>query len=173
VVPASWRADEVVELDDLPRSPTQASARGAAHEAFSQIFSLPFDQGSVALLSQRRAEAELAERAYQQVERRTSWRRTGAVATWVASGAALAAGTALLISAYRLSNGIGPQDSHQMVDAQNARIRSRNRWGGGLLITAGAAAAAGALLWPWSTGEEGVSVALTPRRVELGARWRF
>jgi hypothetical protein len=173
VVPASWRADEIVQLDDLPRSPAQASARGAAHEAFSQIFSLPFDQASVDLLRQRRADAELAERDYQQAERRTSWRRTGATAAWVASGAALAAGTAFLISAYPLANDLGPQDSHQVVDAQNARIRSRNRWGGGLLITAGAAAAAGALLWPWRTGGEGVSVALSPGRLELGGRWRF
>jgi hypothetical protein len=173
VVPASWRTDEIVELDDLPRSPSQASTRGAAHEAFSQIFSLPFDQGSVELLRRRRAEAELAAHAFDQAERRTSWRRAGATAAWVASGAALAAGTASLISAYDLSNGIGPQDSHQIVNDRNARIRSRNRWGGGLLITAGAAAAAGALLWPWSTGGEGVSVALSPRRVELGAHWRF
>jgi hypothetical protein len=117
-------APEVVHLGELAADSPRVAMRGAAHEAFGQLFSLPFD-------------AEAASR-YRfppppSVEwlaaPPSSWRGTAA---WVSLGGGVAAGGAGLVTtliANSVKGSITTSTPQQEVARSNARISSLNTTG--------------------------------------------
>jgi hypothetical protein len=174
------RADGVVQLAGLPLAPARAQDRGAAHQAFSRIFSLAFDAGAVQTFARRTAEdsalIEAARRSRERESRRLLRRRIGgAVALGVATASSVAA-VAVARSAHALLDAASATESHRDVFRRNQRIAARNR-GAAALALGAVAAGAGSLwllLWPAGAGDPpGVDVALTNGGAALGAGWRF
>ncbi|HEY8925083.1 MAG TPA: hypothetical protein VIU64_11935, partial [Polyangia bacterium] len=163
--------DDVVVLNDLPVERPRAQMRGAAHHAFSQIFSLPFD-GAAVLAYQEELEARLpAGRDVADPARRAHRLRTTG---WVAIGAGVAAGVvagAFELSAMRLRATAG-HASQAEAEARNDSIASRNRVAGALLVGAGAAATAGVVLLVVGR-EPPVTAAATSQSVSVAATWNF
>ncbi len=140
--------DDTVQLESLAVEAPRASVRGAAHQAFSAIFSLPFDAG-VAAAYNRDAEAELRVRAREgeRAERRLRLELAG----WSAIGlgaAVMAAGGAIEASALVIRDG-GRGESQAQVAARNEQIETRNRAATLLVAGGGAAVIAGAALLLW------------------------
>jgi hypothetical protein len=163
--------DEVVRLDQLPIEPPRAGVRGAAHQAFSAIFSLPFDAGAVASY-ERDADVELraATRARTLDDRRARLRVAGWSAVAV-SAAALAAAGALELSAVVVSGEAGGQ-TQARVATLNDEIATRNRAAGALLAVGGAALVTGAGLLLWARSLP-IVVVPEPEGVSLSATWHF
>jgi hypothetical protein len=107
-----------VQLSSLGATPPRARARGAAHEAFLQLFTLPFDAASV---ERFRAEAELDSRPVPRRDR-PGWlpmvvAGTGAGAAAV--GAGLGISGYLLASQARAGSGEERQRLAPRIDARN------------------------------------------------------
>jgi hypothetical protein len=110
----------VVRLDQLvPRTP-HVEARGAAHEAFSHLFELPFDPGAV-------AEARLAAPGEVLVEAGPPIPRREAVPFLFAGAALLAAGSGVTAAlAHAESSGAPVNASQADVAARNGRVSRLN-----------------------------------------------
>jgi hypothetical protein len=144
-VPAGQR----LSVTDLSVRRSGVLRRGAAHEAFVRLFSLPFAGADVAATPDPRV---VATKTAPAPSRPVPWRR---IAPWAAVGTgAVALGTAAFLArdARRLGNDQSVLGERR--PAVNERIDSRNRWtaitaaGGGLLVGAGAAV----LLHDWLSG---------------------
>ena len=174
------RVDAVVQMDKLPAVAARSRARGAAHHAFSQIFTLAFDDRAVATWSEHAADVRSridAEETARETEGANARRRRilGVTALGVGAAAAVAA-TAFELSAHALHNGAPLGESHAQAVARNAQIDSRNHAALGLAIGAVGAAATGALLllWPRATpATPAWEVAVSPGATQIGARWQF
>jgi len=145
-------SDGPVRLAALtPRDPRSAT-RGAAHHAFSQLFSLPFDRQVVAAFSLPEEVVASAPDTGVAPPGRTRWRR---VAGWTALGvgaASLASAVALSLSAHHLSDSV-PADEPQLDRVQrNQAIDRRNTGAVVMYSVAGASAVAGVLLLLWPDG---------------------
>jgi hypothetical protein len=142
VLPAA--GDPVVVSGVLP-AVRRSSARGAAHEAFSLIFTLAFDRAVVA----RYEAAAVARPVIADAPGRASWRSPVAVGL----GALAAAGGAFAIQqglhARSLGDHVPAAESQVDASARNDRIHASQR--NAILLGAGglalALAAAGILLW--------------------------
>lgn len=132
-----------IALASLEPQPVRARERGAAHEAFSTIFSQPFDVGSVASFQFRSLPSELPE---DRLDRR-NWRlRTAGITTLSLGGAALVTGAALSLSAYSLRSDGTRGLSQSQVEARNHQIDHRNTAAVVLYGAAGAFGLTGAVL---------------------------
>ena len=176
------RVDGVVRLDELTRSPPRTQTRGAAHHAFSQTFTLAFDESIVKEWSQANAELQLRlaaadqarEREAEQVRRR---RLVGIVVLGVGAAAAVAA-TAVEVSASWLHDDASVLESQRDAVERNVSIATRNKWATGLAIGAAGAGVTAAvlLLWPKSSASTFVpslEIALSPDGGGIGARGHF
>ncbi len=174
------RVDGVVALVRLPVTPARTQSRGAAHHAFSQIFTLAFDDRAVAGWTRREADTEAridaSQSARETATRHTRLRRIGGVAALgIGVGAAIAA-TAFGLSAHAEHDDAPPNESQRDTVERNARIDARNGAALGLAVGAAAAGAAGALLLLWPRRPAVVpelDVAASATGADLGARWRF
>jgi hypothetical protein len=174
------RIDAVVKMESLPAVPTRAQTRGAAHHAFSQLFTLAFDEAVVTTWSQhaaeRPAELEAGESARASADTTEQRRRTvGLAGVGVGLAAGLAA-TAFELSALALHSGAPPGESRAQAIARNDQIDSRNHVALGLAVGAVGAAAAGALLLLWPSrppGTPSLELAASPAGSALAARWWF
>lgn len=139
VIPDSAGPVRIAEL--TPRVPT-VRERGAAHAAFEQLFSLPFDEGVVSMFQLSSEPAA--------TEPPRPWTR---IAAWPVLGTSLltlvAGGTVTAVAAVTLY-GIVPEDSQQSVAEKNRHIHNENVAAIVLFSIAGASAATGLglLLWP-------------------------
>lgn len=154
VLPA---APDVVELAALPAAPVQVAQRGAAHEAFSRLFTLPFGPGEVAAYR-----FPLALSLADAPDEPGAWRRPWGLG--VAGGGALLGAGALGLQLHaRHVRGKLPGGASQALAAEtNARLRGLNAataWTAGAGVAAVAAGAA--LLW-WPSERSGTVLALTP-----------
>jgi hypothetical protein len=136
-------------LSALAVQPPRARPRGAAHEAFLQLFARPFDGGAVARF---RAEADVdvalasapGDRAASAVGGRPRWLPF----TLVAAGAAAAlTGAGLGVSGHLLAREARAGDG-QDVARLAPRIEARNR-AAVVTGTAGVVAAGVGLAWAW------------------------
>jgi hypothetical protein len=137
-VPAGGRSS----LAQLAGAPARALRRGAAHEAFTQLFAEPFDQAAVAALPPPSAgEAGLITQAPaappSSLPRALPWLTLGAGA--VAAGAS----GLLLWQAHTLRDEHSPGDTRP---ALNRRIANRNQWAAVTGVAGGVLLGAGALL---------------------------
>ena len=147
-------APEEVQLAALSPAPARSAVRGAAHEAFSLIFSRPFDRQVVAAFSFPPL-PELLE-AGGPAERR--WRRPAGWSAVALGGAALLTGGALSLWASRLRRELGSAATHEEVAATNRRIETLNHAALGLYVGGGVIGAGGAALLLWPSGSPGAMV---------------
>ncbi len=160
----------VVALEDLVDGPPRVASRGAAHEAFSLIFSLPFGKSEVdTYVEPRTGPAEGLPPPRPQltlvgppnpqrdvvrpIPTPSKARPTRKILGWSAVGlgvAALGTGAALSISSISLSHATGQSASQVLVLSRDARISTLNTGaivgyaGGGVALAAGVLT----LLWP-------------------------
>jgi hypothetical protein len=175
------RVDGVVELDRLPLTPARAQSRGAAHHAFSQTFSLTFDDAAVNEWIRERADIQtqldVEARERDRETRHAHLRRLAGFTALAVTTAAGIAATTIELSAHALHDGAPADESQRDAVARNQSISSRNRMALGLGIGAIAAGVTGAwllLYWPRSMGTAPeIEVATSPREADIGARWRF
>jgi predicted nuclease with RNAse H fold len=174
------RTDGVVQVADLPVTVARTQTRGAAHHAFSQLFTLAFDGGVVRGWTQQTANVQArfdaAETARERAIRNARLRRIGG---FTAIGVAVAAGTTAVLlerSAHDLHNDAPGGESQRDTFTRNQRIDSRNRAATALAVGAVAAGVTSAvlLLWPRrATAMPEMELASSPKGAEIGARWHF
>lgn len=147
---------DVTSVAELADEPPRIASRGAAHEAFSSLFSLPFDATVVA--SYR--EAPLPTEPDEPTTGTSSLggRRTAGLVV-VGAGTVLAGtGLAFALSAASTSD-LPPAASQRDAEEANARI-SRDNTLAAIFVTSGVAAVAGgALLYLWPSRKVTVSAA--------------
>lgn len=172
-IPAS---PPVIELADLPQEPLRVAARGAAHEAFSLLFSLPFGRSVVDAYEDPGPPADAAiafppgrDAVGPSISRPPFPMRTvlgyGALGVGVA---ALGAGAVFSVSAVDISHGTSSTAPQQSVASRDERISAFNTRaavayaGGGLALGASLATF---VLWP---SARRVQAFATPRGGFLG-----
>lgn len=158
---------EVVQLAALtPQQPAVAS-RGAEHEAFSLIFSLPYD---------RRAAEEYDFRLpvpLAPLPATPSWRRTAGWSALGLAGATLGGGVWTTMSARGVRAGDTGGLTHAEATRRNQRIQTLNRRSTALYATGAVAGAVGLglLFWPEAGAEAFPMVA--PGSAGLNVEGRF
>ncbi|MDY7229721.1 caspase family protein [Hyalangium rubrum] len=159
---------QVVQLAALTPQAPRVGARGAEHEAFSLIFSLPYDRQTVDTYDFRMP--VLIEPAESTVP---AWRR---VAGWSAvglAGASLGGGVWTTMSARGVRSGGMNGLPQAEVMRRNQRIQSLNRRST-TLYAAGAVAGAvglGLLLWPGANAEAAPVVGPGTAGLQLGGQF--
>jgi hypothetical protein len=124
-------AKDVLTLEDLDVNSPRVTLRGAAHEAFSRTFLLPFDMDVVhrfdALLWEEGASVQgEGERGWRRsAATRVGWRRPATVIALGVGGSASLAAVAFTLSARGLHRGVTPRESQASVAARNAKIEFR------------------------------------------------
>lgn len=143
-----WPLDEgapVLSLEALAvRAPAERH-RGAAHEAFGLLFSLPFAAAQVQAFDAVSAEVLVAE-----VSTASVWRTRAGVVGFGLAALSAGVGAWAATEARRLSDVGADGASHLQVVERNARIHALNATGVSLLVGAGVVLAASlvALFWP-------------------------
>ncbi|ADO73538.1 caspase family protein [Stigmatella aurantiaca] len=159
---------EVVKLASLTPQQARTADRGAEHEAFSLIFSLPYDR-QVAEAYDFQAPVLLEAEA----RKPSSWRR---VAGWSAlglAGASLGGGLWTTLSAREAKSGQSASLPHAEAMGQNQRIRTLNHRSTTLYVAGVIAAGAGLglLLWPEAPAEAFPVAGPDLAGVQLGGRF--
>jgi hypothetical protein len=164
----------VVRVAALTATRPRVGPRGAAHHAFSLVFSRPFDRQvvvayrlpSLPTLAEQPSEASGS-------PRRSAWRSYLAIGGIGAGAAALASGIYLTLSARRLRDDIGSGQSNEEVAGINESIDRRNIGAVVLYSVGGAAVVTGvvALLWPGRRAA--ATVGVSPDGVSFAMRGSF
>jgi hypothetical protein len=137
-------SDEVVTLASLERHAPHASYRGAAHESFGAIFSLPFD------------EKQVRSYAFRKLDAPQLWlgRSPAAQKRLIAGGTLLGAAVAVALAGMGIS--LAARDlggravtSQAQAQANNQQIDAYNGGAITLYVAAGAIAVAGSVLLGW------------------------
>jgi hypothetical protein len=144
-------APDVVSLSDLVGGPARVASRGAAHEAFNLLFSLPFDRSVVATYVDPPAPLPTTY-APDAVPRDASPRTRRALA-WSAvalAGVGAGVGTGLSIAAANEAAGSSSQESGADVARRNGRISALDTGAVVSFVAGGLSLATGVtlLLWP-------------------------
>jgi hypothetical protein len=137
------QADDVVDLASIAPQPMQARERGAAHEAFSTIFSMPFDAGAV---TDFRFRPLPDDSAFDRLERRRRARRIAGWTTAATAAGSLLGAIGLSVSAARLHAESIAGDSQREVASRNQSMSQQGLGADVLYGTAGALALTSALL---------------------------
>lgn len=124
-----------------------ASVRGAANDAFTTLFALPFGADIVAAYSQR-ATVVARSAAVEDGSARRVRRWSGAAAGVVGAGL-IAGGVVSYLDARSLRSGINADTPQDVVARTNDRVDSKNRTTGILFGAGAAAAATSAILFLW------------------------
>jgi hypothetical protein len=164
-------ASDVVVATLVP-SPSSDAPRGAAHIAFSSLFSLPFDQATVDQLDLS-SDTVVAKRTVSQPEHSgISARTVGGVIAGGIALAAVAAGTVSYLSARSLKASLGPNSSDKDVERTNRSIDTRNNMTvTSCAVAGGAVAAALWLLWPNLAGHAAIDVGPDHQSVAFSGRF--
>jgi hypothetical protein len=168
----------VIALSDLVGAPPRVAARGAAQEAFSLLFSLPFDRGVVDayVAAPSLGDPLPAAPARQGTDAVASRRSLRAIVEWsaVALGvAALGAGAYFSVSAIETSRSAPAGSSQLSIAERDAQVSAANTRagvayaGGAIAVLAGAGAL---LFWPSSVHVQAVA---TPQGGYVGYALRF
>ena len=159
-------------------------SRGAAHHAFSRIFSLPFDDWVVeqfqpegepaATAAVTSAAAVPSLRAERAPRRPAEWRRPAAIGALGVAALAAGASAWAVGSSRSLESEAGRAKEQVRVAQLNRTIERRRGQAVGLAVASGVAAAGGLLLWFWPSSPVQPAVGSAPGQpVVLGATGRF
>jgi hypothetical protein len=160
---------ELLALADLSEQEPRARARGAAHESFSLVFSLPFDRQAVATYRP----APPPEAVPDSPHAGSRLRQTLGIVSLGAAGVAVVGGVAFALAARATSAGGSPDESQEGAAARNGRIATYNGGAALSFVAGGALAVTGAALLLWPGAPEGVGVSSLPGGGELGYRTTF
>jgi len=167
VIPPS---DGVVAVAGLTPRAGPVRARGAAHDAFSTIFSLPFNLAAGERYAFRALPEPILETPQ---ERRARHRRLVGYGVMGLGGAALVTGLTLSLTARSLRE-VDPATSQEERASRNDRIRAQNAGAVAMYAVTGAAALASILLVLLPERREGAVTALaSPTELGLGYRVSF
>ncbi len=138
---------EIVALNDLTPEEPRVRERGAAHEAFDLVFSVPFDASAVATWQEPAPPPEPPAPFVPPLSRTRKVVGFGALGLGAAS---LALGTGFSIASVVVSHGSSPNESQVDVLARNERIARDRTWAIAGFSAGGALALTGlaVLLWP-------------------------
>jgi hypothetical protein len=164
VVPLS---PEVVSIADIEPSPARVASRGAAHEAYNLLFSLPFDRDAVDAyrppLERAPEQTGQASDAANHRRRLLGWGALGL------GGIGAGLGIALDVAALAVSGGTSPSESQRVVAQRNGRIDALNTAAGVSYVAGGAAAATGLVLLLWPDSHLQVTASSSAAVVGYGA----
>jgi hypothetical protein len=155
-VPAS---DESVALAASEFVDPRVADRGAAHQAFSLIFSLPFEQASEELV--------VIQRPVPPPPKPISMRKVALWSSGVAAAASVVAGVLLLRDASHLADE-GRVASQQRAADLNDRIHTRNLEATVAFSLAGAVLTTGVLTWIFTRHEPSPASKAPSPRIEVG-----
>lgn len=158
-------APDGIALSMLEPGVARVAERGAAHEAFSKLFTQPFDTSVVAAYRFRPLPEAGAETPG---ERRLSRLRTAGWAQLAVAGATLTSGAAVSLSALALRQQSSADLSHAEGSARNAQIAGRNLGAAVLYGTTAALAISGAALLLLPRLRPSLSLALGPAGGAIG-----
>jgi hypothetical protein len=152
--------------------------RGAAHHAFSRIFSLPFDDWVVEQFqpegeAQSAPSTSLRARPLPAHDHPTAWRRPAAIGAL--GVAALTAGaSAWAVSSTRSLESEAGRSNQVRAAELNRTLERRRAQAVGLAVASGVAATGGLLLWFWPSAPVQPAVGAAPGQpMVLGATGRF
>ncbi len=131
----------VLSLGELPNGAPKVGSRGAAHDAFSLVFALPFDEQNVVTWRPR----EVAELGGGEPNL-TPW----AVGAAALAATSLAAGAAFTVLGLNARAGVAVTDSQQAAAAANQRIATFNTTSLALYGAGAALAVVGTTLFIWA-----------------------
>jgi len=154
-------APEVVALADLAESEPRSRPRGAAHDSFSLVFSLPFDEAAVA--EYRPPPAPLLPPGAEAAPARTTAKKVAGLAALGVGIAGLGAGTVLAIAAQVNSHGSSPFESQASAVSRNDRTASFDTGATASFVAGGALAGTGLVLLLWPGAAKHVAVSLSPQ----------
>ena len=175
-------SEGALQMDRLPVALARSQARGAAHQAFSQIFALQFDGDAVTSWARSSADAlvrlDASERTREIDARRFRLRRLGAIAALTVAASAAVGAIGFELSARGLSSGAPADESQRDAVGRNDRIAFRERVSIGLAVGSLVAGLSGAWLWPRrepERAEPGVILGLAAfgDGGDVTARWHF
>ncbi|HEY6477828.1 MAG TPA: caspase family protein [Polyangia bacterium] len=159
----------VVNLTELSPEEPRFAVRGAAHDAFSLVFALPFDDDALASYASPLNMTEDVDQAAPLPR----WRRRAAVSASVLCGVSAGAALLLAVSAHALADEAHAASTQAETAALDDRLSTRKTWAdiaGG--VAASSAIAAGLLwLWPTSTVRPAASLGVDAALVGLGGRF--
>lgn len=168
---------EVVALADLSPEQPRARTRGAAHDAFDLVFTLPFDQGAVTGYEERELDvAEAGPPAPQAGAESTSGPSTRAVVGYGALGlgaAGLAIGVTYGVLGITESNGSSASESQRDASARNDRIARDRTVAVVGLAAGGALATTGLVLLLWPSAPRGLRAQVSPAGASIGLTREF
>jgi hypothetical protein len=150
----------VQRLSALQKKPSAVATRGAAHESFSLLFTLPFSQQVVDDFVARPLPMPPFTMDVPDESARRSVRRPVAVGLWAGAAGLAAAGTWAVLSAKNLQGTLAQNQANRY--EINQEIDRRNSLARICYGVGGAAIAAGALLLLWPTPDHSPSVTLGP-----------
>ena len=163
---------EQLALADLEPTDPRARTRGALHESFSLLFTLPFDDDAVA--SYRAPDPSLPAAPEPGDPRpAAAWRKPlgyGALGLGVVG---LGVGTGFAIASQQVSAGGSDADSQRAAETRNGRISRFNAGSVVSFAAGGAMAATGLVLLLWPSAPKNVSVSWLPGGGQLGYFTRF
>ncbi len=146
VLPSS----DLIQVSRLDAQPPRVSSRGAAHDAFERIFTLPFDRGTASRYSfASSTKSELAALSVENAPPRSRARQTGMWIAYGVSAASLAAAAYATYSAHDVREGAQRSDPQEAIASRNERISRMNTTAGVLYGIAGGALVTGVVLMLW------------------------
>jgi hypothetical protein len=176
------RGTDEIQVSSLTSKAAVLRTRGAAHHAFSLIFSLPFDAAAVAAYHFPPA-VEAPENTPPTVTatatapvpvRVTSWKRRAAIAAAVGAGLGAAGALAIVVSSRGLAAEADQATSQRETVELNERIERDRRYAAAIGAAATVAAGTALTLWLWPAAPATPAIALTPGGPSLyGLRARF
>lgn len=162
---------EVVALADLSPDQPRARTRGAAHDAFDLVFTLPFDEGAVTGYEEREPDLGNVAVGPPTGAESTSGPSTKAVIGFGALGlgaAGLAIGVTYGVLGITESNDSSASESQRDASARNDRIARDRTLAVVGLAAGGALATTGLIVLLWPSAPRGVQAQVSPGGVSLG-----
>jgi hypothetical protein len=141
---------DVVQIAALEPQEPRVSSRGAAHEAFERVFSLPFDRRVESRYSFDASTATLEPAIYGEASApRSRGRRTAMWLAYGLSAASVAAGGYATYRAREVRNSARAGEPQEEISSRNDRISRLNTTAGVLYGLAGGALVTGTILMLW------------------------
>lgn len=155
-------------LAELEPTEARARPRGALHESFSLLFTLPFDGAAVAGYRDPPPPAPAPPERNDDAARRVTLRKQLGYGALGLGGLGLGLGTGFAIAAQQISSGGSDTASQRATEARNGRISRFNGASIASFAAGGAAVGAGLVLLLWPSAPKNVSVSWQPGGAQVG-----
>lgn len=165
----------VVALADLSPAAPRVLARGAAHEAFNLIFSVPFDEAVVDAFVEGPTPSDPIppDRLPEPPSSSARARRIVGIGALAAGGVGMAIGAAFSIASLSEGSGGGPTESQRDAFSRNQRIENDRTIATGAWIAGGVLATTGLVLLLWPSAPKAIRAGAAPGGASLGFGGNF